>query len=320
MSRQHELTLRFLAAPTNVGYSGNVDAGVVLEWIDKAGYALAVGWCSGYAVTAYVGNVHFTNPVRSGDLVEVRAHMVHTGRSSMHMQVTVDTLDPRSSSRARATSCLVIFVAVDADGTPAAVPTFQASTPDERRAEESAIARIALRADIETAMSAQRYSDAGTAPRTVLRFLAAPTDVNWGGKVHGGFVMRWIDEAAHVIASQWCGSTRNVAFYTGGVRFYRPMFIGQLVEVEARLLHTGRTSMHIGVHVRAADPVDLRFQLTTHCLVMFVRLDDVGRPVPVPSWVPASDEDRALDAHAFDLVRMRAAIEDQRLIGTGEQP
>ena len=314
MSRPHEITLRFLAAPTNIGYSGNVDAGVVLEWIDKASYALAVGWCSGATVTAYVGNVHFTSPVRSGDLVEVRAHMVHTGRSSMHLQVTVDTLDPRSGERRRATSCLVIFVAVDADGRSVPVPPFIPASPDEVRAQESAIARIKLRADIEAAMAAQQYTDAGTAPRTTLRFLAAPTDLNWGGKVHGGFAMRWIDEAAHVIASQWSGSTRNVAFYTGGVRFYRPMRIGDLVEVEARLLHTGRTSMHIGVHVRSANPADMRFELTTHCLVMFVQLDDAGRPVPVRSWVPVTDEDRALDAHAVELVHMRAAVEEQLLI------
>ena len=38
------VTLRFLAAPTDRGYSGRVDAGRVLEWIDKAGYAAAVGW------------------------------------------------------------------------------------------------------------------------------------------------------------------------------------------------------------------------------------------------------------------------------------
>jgi acyl-CoA hydrolase len=53
-----------------------------------------------------------------------------------------------------------------------------------------------MRSDIEEAMATQRYTDAGSAPRIVLRFLAAPTDINLGGKVHGGIVMRWIDEAA----------------------------------------------------------------------------------------------------------------------------
>lgn len=308
-----EITLRFLAAPTHIGYSGNVDAGVVLEWIDKAGYALAAGWCGGYAVTAYVGNVHFTSPVHSGDLVEVHARIIHTGRSSMHMQVTVDAIDPRTHERSRATSCLMIFVAVDENGRSVAVPPYTATTDAEHRAEESAKARIGLRADIERAMAAQHYTDAGTAPSVVLRFLAAPSDVNWGGKVHGGFVMRWIDEAAHVLVTNWSGTTRNVAFYTGGVRFYRPMYIGHLVEVEARLLHTGHTSMHVSVHVRSADPRDMHFQTTTHCLVLFVALGDDGRPLPARSWVPVSAEDIALDRHAVELTEMRAAVEAQRL-------
>ena len=38
-----EVTLRFLAAPTDIGFSGSVDAGTVLEWVDKAAYAAAVG-------------------------------------------------------------------------------------------------------------------------------------------------------------------------------------------------------------------------------------------------------------------------------------
>ena len=121
-----------------------------------------------------------------------------------------------------------------------------------------------------------------------MRFLAAPTDVNWGGKVHGGIVMRWIDEAAHVLATQWTGSAQNVAIFTGGVRFYRPLRIGHVVEVEARLLHTGRTSMHVGVHVRSGDPAQGPdgMELTTYCRTVFVAIDEERRAVPCPTWVP----------------------------------
>ena len=83
------VTLRFLAAPTDAGYSGSVGGGRVLEWIDKAGYAAPSGWSGTYCVTAYVGNVRFTRPVEVGDLVEATARLVHTGRSSMHILVTV---------------------------------------------------------------------------------------------------------------------------------------------------------------------------------------------------------------------------------------
>ena len=86
MSREPEMTLRFLAAPTDTGYSGSVDGGRVLEWIDKAAYALAASWSGRYCVTAYVGHVRFTRPVVAGHLVEVTARLVHTGRSSMHIE------------------------------------------------------------------------------------------------------------------------------------------------------------------------------------------------------------------------------------------
>ena len=122
--------------------------------------------------------------------------------------------------------------------------------------------------------------------------------------------MRWIDEAAHVLATSWTGRAANVAIFTGGVRFYRPLRIGHLVEVEARLLHTGRTSMHIGVHVRSGDPATGELALTTFCRTVFVGIDADRRALPTPPWVPVSDEDRALDAHAVELVDIRARLDD----------
>jgi 4-hydroxybenzoyl-CoA thioesterase len=303
-----ELTLRFLAAPTDAGYSGNVSGGRVLEWIDKAGYACAVGWSGSYCVTAYVGNVRFSRPVRVGHLVEATARLIHTGRSSMHILVSVSSGDPQDGVLADATECLIIFVAVDASGRPTPVPEWHPLDDADRAAQTGAIRRIDLRAAIEGAMAEQTYSEAGTAPRAALRFLAAPTDVNWGGKVHGGIVMRWIDEAAHVLATRWTGSAANVAVYAGGVRFYRPLRIGHLVEVEARLLHTGTTSMHISVHVRSGDPATGELELTTHCLIIFVGLDEHGAAVPAPPWVPVTDEDRALEAHAVHLARLRETV------------
>jgi 4-hydroxybenzoyl-CoA thioesterase len=304
-----EVTLRFLAAPTDAGYSGNVGGGRVLEWIDKAGYACAVGWSGSYSVTAYAGNVTFSRPVTVGELVEATARLVHTGRTSMHILVSVRSGNPADGVLADATHCLMIFVAVDAGGRPSPVPGWVPSEEEEERLQAGALQRIGLRADIEAAMAEQRYSAEGTAPSVVLRFLAAPTDINWGGKVHGGIVMRWIDEAAHVLASAWSGNASNVAVYAGGVRFYRPLLIGHLVEVEARLLHTGTTSMHISVHVRSGEATTGVLETTTHCLIVFVSLDGEGVAVAVPTWQPVSSEDIALDAHARHLKELRSRVD-----------
>jgi acyl-CoA hydrolase len=302
------ITLRFLAAPTDVGQTGTVHGGKVLEWIDKAGYACAVGWSARYCVTAYVGNVRFSRPIPVGHLVEAGALIVHTGRTSMHILVTVSSADPRHPSFTEATQCLVIFVAVDDSGRPTPVPPWQPVDPGDVANEQSAIRRIQLRADIEEAMRGTVYSAAGSALETTLRFLAAPADVNWGGKVHGGTVMRWIDEAAYVCAVGWSGGP-SIAAYAGGVRFYRPLLIGHLVEVNARLLYTSSTGMHIAVHVRSGDPKTGELALTTHCLIVFVALDEEGLPAPVRQWEPVTDEDRALEQHALELVELRRRVD-----------
>src|ERR1700712_544722 len=97
-------------------------------------------------------------------------------------------------------------------------------------------------------------SDAAGSNRGItLRFLAEPSDVNFGGKVHGGAVMKWIDQAGYTCAVGWSGQY-CVTVYAGGIRFYKPVLIGNVVEVKARLVHTGKTSMHVAVDVRASDP------------------------------------------------------------------
>ena len=304
-----ELTLRFLAAPTDAGHAGGgVGGGRVLEWIDKAAYACAANWSGTYCVTAYVGDVRFARPVPVGDIVEAHAQVVHTGRSSMHVAVTVSSGDPKARTTTPATSCLVVFVAVDADGSTVEVPRWEPRTDGQRARQEEATGRIEVRQRIEAAMAEQRYTEAGTAPRPVLRFLAAPTDVNFGGKVHGGTVMRWIDDAAFVCATGWAQGPTAVV-YVGGFRFYRPLLVAEVVEVQARLLHTGRSSMHVSVHVRSGDPRTDERRLTTHCALVYVALGPDGRSTPVRPWRPASAEDRALDAHARQLVALRAGTD-----------
>jgi acyl-CoA hydrolase len=275
-----------------------------------------VGWSGHYCVTVYVGDVRFTRHVAIGDLVEVDAQLVHTGRSSMHILITVSSADPKTGVFSEATRCLTVFVAVDDGGRPTPVPAWTPSTPEAEQLQAGALRSANVRAEIEAAMRTQSYSDKGTAPNHLLRFLAAPTDVNWGGKVHGGTVMRWIDEAAYVCAVGWTGG-QAIAVYAGGVRFYRPLLIGSVVETRARLVHTGPHSMHISVHVQSGDPRTADLQLTTHCLMIFVGIGADGGSEPVPPWTPRSDEDIALDAHARHLVELRARADllDRELPG-----
>ncbi|MGJ3510100.1 acyl-CoA thioesterase [Enemella sp. A6] len=312
MSRPGSTTLRFLAAPTDEGRTGSVDAGRVLEWVDKAAYAAAVGWAQAYCVTVYVGNIHFASPVQVGEMVEVTATIIHTGRTSMHIRTVVSAGDPRTDEISMRSECLVIFVATGADGRPVPVPKFVARNETERLWQDYALARVQVREQIVEAMGRQTYTDEGTAERVVLRFLAAPTDVNWGGKVHGGSVMRWIDDAASLCATRYCGRP-TVAVFSGGIRFERPLLIGDLVEVEARLIYTGSKGMHIAVHVRSGRPESREMHQTTYCLTVMVTRDEDGKATPVEPWQPMSDEDHRLAEHARELIMIRAAAPGNRL-------
>ena len=146
-----------------------------------------------------------------------------------------------------------------------------------------------------------------------LRFLAEPQDVNFGGKVHGGAVMNWIDLAAYACSAGW-SSRYCVTAYAGGIRFVSPIHVGNLVEVAAKIIYTGNSSMHIAIEVNACDPKSLNRRLTTHCIVIMVAVDESGQPVTVPEWVPITDDDKQQHATAIKLMDMRKKIGEEMQI------
>ncbi|HET7267570.1 MAG TPA: acyl-CoA thioesterase [Oleiagrimonas sp.] len=124
--RQREVTFRFLAEPGDVNFGGKVHGGMVMKWIDQAGYAAAVGWAGTYCVTVAVEGVQFVRPILIGDLVSVRARLAHTGTSSMHFAVDVSARNLETGDERLATSCVIVFVALDAaDGKPTQVPAWE---------------------------------------------------------------------------------------------------------------------------------------------------------------------------------------------------
>ncbi|WP_019203914.1 acyl-CoA thioesterase [Tsukamurella sp. 1534] len=299
------ITLRFLAAPTDVAtLGGGVRGGRILEWIDKAAYACAAAWSGGYSVTAYVGNIGFGRDIASGDVVEVRATLVYTGRTSMHIRCEVASADPRVGTFTVASTCLLVFVAVDEHGRPTPVRQWQPVLADDVRAAEEAEARTEVRRRIEAAMADVDYAAPTEAERRVTRFLAAPTDINWGGKAHGGRVMGWMDDAAYLCAAAWSGG-EAVTVYVGGVRFYRPVQIGQVIEVSARLLHTGRQTMHVSVHLATCWPHEGTPQPAAHSLHVLAAIDGAGDATAVRPWSPRLEGDVALDLHARQLIAIR---------------
>lgn len=142
------------------------------------------------------------------------------------------------------------------------------------------------------------------------QFLSEPTDVNFGGKVHGGVVMKWIDQTAYTCARTWA-ETYCVTVYVGGIRFYSPINIGDLVRVDASVLYTGNTSIHIGIDVYSRDIAKGKFEKKTHCIIVFVALDEKGKSSPVKKWIPVTEEEIMMEKYAIKLKDLRAMIEKE---------
>lgn len=69
--------------------------------------------------------------------------------------------------------------------------------------------------------------------------------------------------------------------------------------------------MHIAVDVSARHPRASETGKTTHCIIVFVGVDEAGRPSPVPTWTPETDGDRALQDYAIRLMELRKTIETE---------
>ena len=76
---EREITLSFLAEPTDINFEGKVCGGSVITWIDRAGYACTLGWSGQYCVTVYVGAIRFYKPVLIDSVAEVSAKLIYTG-------------------------------------------------------------------------------------------------------------------------------------------------------------------------------------------------------------------------------------------------
>jgi len=83
----------------------------------------------------------------------------------------------------------------------------------------------------------------------------------------------------------------------------KPVFVGDVVDVIARIIHTGPRSVHMSVCVVIAG------MLVAQGVVVVVSLSADGNAQPVPQWCPASDEDSRLDRHARHLIELRQYLE-----------
>lgn len=153
-------------------------------------------------------------------------------------------------------------------------------------------------------MEAERSGHSIAYSRSTTSRVMEVLDSNLQGNVHGGTIMRMVDEAAAIVAVKH-SHRQVVTARVDRFDFLRPAYIGNVVTIDCELQFAGRTSMEVGVRVTAEDLFSREVREVASSQVIYVAIDEHGKPAPVPLLAPA-DEDEARIVAAARQRRERA--------------
>lgn len=140
-----------LLLPPDTNSHGTAFGGRIMQWMDIAAGIAAQRHCGEPCVTASVDQINFSQAIRVGDVVVMKASVNYTGRTSMEVGVRVESEHPRTRQRKRCLTGYFTFVAIDSHGTPMPVPEIHPESDDEKRryarAKERRAQRLANKED-----------------------------------------------------------------------------------------------------------------------------------------------------------------------------
>ncbi len=130
------------------------------------------------------------------------------------------------------------------------------------------------------------------ASRTTISQLMHPEHANLLGNVHGGWVMKLVDEAG-ALACMRHAQRKVVTVAIDSMVFRQPIRLGDLVIINAEVSYTGHTSMEAEVQVIAENPITGERTHTNTAYLVYVALDDHGRPTSVPGLKAETEEEKS---------------------------
>ncbi|MBC8507717.1 MAG: acyl-CoA thioesterase [Anaerolineales bacterium] len=144
-----------------------------------------------------------------------------------------------------------------------------------------------------------------SASRIKIGQLMQPEHANNHGNVHGGWIMKLVDEAG-ALACMRHAQRRVVTVVVDQMMFRQPIRIGDLVNLTAEVSYAGRTSLEARVEVIAENPITGECVHTNTAYCVYVALGDDGKPTLVPPLIPETDlhrqrMERAKQRQAFRL-------------------
>lgn len=124
--------------------------------------------------------------------------------------------------------------------------------------------------------------------KTEMSELITPEMSNFGGKMHGGELLKLLDKVAYTAAMRYCGNY-VVTISVDNVLFKQPVAIGELLTLLASVNYTGTSSMEVGIRVISENLETGAVRHTNTCYFTMVAVDSDGKPVAVAPLVPETD-------------------------------
>ena len=143
--RASRVTISQLMHPEHANLLGNVHGGWIMKLVDEAGALACMRHAQKKVVTVAIDSMTFRQPIKIGDLIVLNAEVTYTGRTSMEAEVQVLAENPITGERTHTNNAYLVYVALDDEGKPTAVPPLRPETDDEKRKAEEAKLRQAHR-------------------------------------------------------------------------------------------------------------------------------------------------------------------------------
>jgi len=128
-----EVTNSELVIPTHANHYGTIFGGRVLELMDLTGAMAAMRFANEDVVTASIDAVDFKKPIKVGDMVELKAKVIHTARTSMVVKVDLYRVGKFNTQKDFSCRGYLVFVAITSDGEPREVPTLKVVTDEDKK-------------------------------------------------------------------------------------------------------------------------------------------------------------------------------------------
>jgi acyl-CoA hydrolase len=138
------------------------------------------------------------------------------------------------------------------------------------------------------------------AHQLTMTVLMTPDMANFSGNVHGGAILKLLDQVAYACASRYAGRY-VVTLSVDQVLFKQAIHVGELVTFLASVNYTGRTSMEIGIKVITENIQNKSVRHANSCFFTMVAVDDNGKAVAVPPLTPSTHVEHC--RHASALLR-----------------